>query len=416
MKTLRHLLTKYKSHNAMRPKALTSFFTTHASRSAARLATHSAFSNTPETSAMMRAGYHKNVIVHRAVNLIARAASSVPLVLYVRGKKVADHPLLSLLQQPNPFQGLNVLVESVISHLLISGNAYIEAISNTRSAKTPNTECNPPLELHTLRPERVRVVPGAFGLPRCYEYTVYTKTRRIDVNPLTGSSRLLHLKLFNPDCDWYGLSPLVAAAKAIACHNTVAQHNLSLLENGGRPSGALFFGRKNGMPLTDRQRENIRESVNTVCRGVQNAGQMLVLEGDVEWKDMGFSPKDMDFSDGKNTSAREIAQVFGVPPMLVGVPGDATFSNYREARLHLWEDTILPLLNRLINQLNAWLAPQFGESLKLAYDADQIPPLAAKRDMAWDRMNQCTFLTRNEKRVALGYPEIKGGGTLEVTG
>ena len=128
---------------------------------------------------------------------------------------------------------------------------------------------------------------------------------------------------------------------------------------------------------------------------------------------MGLSPKDLDFGEGKNMSSREIAQIFGVPPMLVGVPGDATFSNYREARLHLWEDTILPLLDRFVNQLNTWLVPQFGTHLRLSYDIDAIPALSAKREAMWERTNNCTFLTLNEKREAFGYPPIPEGNSLE---
>ena len=141
-------------------------------------------------------------------------------------------------------------------------------------------------------------------------------------------------------------------------------------------------------------------------QGIHNAGQIMILEGDFEWKEMGLSPKDMDFSGGKNMAAREIAQIFGVPPMLVGVPGDATFSNYKEARSHLWEDTVLPLLNRLINQLNTWLTPFFGDKLRLTYDANAIPSLEVKRERAWERVNACTFLDTNEKRAAVGYPPL----------
>lgn len=388
MKTLRHLFTKYKRPFYKKPKALTHLFTTH----------QTPFAPTNHAAAIQN-GYEKNVIVHRAVNLIARSTGSVPLVLYAHNKKVTHHALLTLLRQPNPFQGSNVFMESIVSHLLLSGNAYVEALNTQDEA--------PPSELHVLQPERVRVKPGAFGVPEKYVYSVQGQTRDIAVDPLSGQSSLLHLKLFHPSNDWYGLSPLTAARQAIACHNTVAQHNLSLLENGGRPSGALFFGGHKGATLSAEQRDTLHDNLSQMYRGSQNAGQMMILEGDFEWKEMGLSPKDMDFSEGKNVSAREIAQVFGVPPMLVGVPGDATFSNYREARLHLWEDTILPLLDRIINQLNAWLVPPFGNNLRLTYDADNIPPLAAKREIAWERMNQCTFLTTNEKREAMGCAPLK---------
>jgi Phage portal protein len=95
--------------------------------------------------------------------------------------------------------------------------------------------------------------------------------------------------------------------------------------------------------------------------------------------------------------------------MLVGVPGDATYANYREARLALWEDTILPLLDGVADRLNHWLAPRFGVGLRLAYDADSLSALAPRREAVWARVQGADFLTQDEKRAAVGYGPLKGG-------
>jgi HK97 family phage portal protein len=381
---------------------------TKASRLASLIATHTAHQPawTPARyDALSEVGYQKNVIVYRAVNLIARSIASVPFLLYEGDHEVDHHPLLTLLAKPNPSQGGNGFMESLISYLLLSGNAYIEA-----TAPSPS----PPQELHILRPDRMRVIPGTHGLAEGYEYQVAGNVRRVCVDPWSGQGPILHLKLFHPLNDWYGLSPLEAALKPIDLHNTVAHHNLCLLQNGGRPSGALLVKPhpKTGVPLTEAQRQHLRDSLQEIYQGTRNAGQIMILEGDFEWKEMGLSPKDMDFVEGKYVAAREIAQIFGVPPMLVGVPGDATFANYREARLHLWEDTILPLLDLVVSQLNLWLSPAFGPHLRLAYDTDAIPTLAAKREAAWEKIDGCAFLTLNEKRQAVGYAPVAGGDTL----
>jgi HK97 family phage portal protein len=147
-------------------------------------------------------------------------------------------------------------------------------------------------------------------------------------------------------------------------------------------------------------------------QGARNAGRPLLLEGGLDWKEMGFSPKDMDFLAAKLQSGREVACAFGVPPMLVGIPGDATYANYREARLALWEETILPLLDFLTDNLNNWLAPRFGESLRLSYDKDEISALSPRREETWARIAASDFLTANEKRAALGYGPIAGGDAL----
>jgi HK97 family phage portal protein len=351
-------------------------------------------------------GYQRNGIVYRSVSLIARSIASVPWLLYEGEKEIQAHPLLTLLEKPNPLQDGNSWMQAAVTTLLLSGNLYVEAVGPEDGAAD---------ELYVLRPDRMRVIPGSGGVPQGYVYTVNGQSKTIAVNPLTGFGPLLHIKLFHPLNDWYGLSPLEAALKPIDFHNTVANHNLALLQNGGRPSGGLFLkpNPQTGMTLSEEQRADLRESLKEVYQGTRNAGQIMILEGDFDWKEMGLSPKDMDFGEGKHTAAREIAQIFGVPPMLVGVPGDATFSNYREARLHLWEDTVLPLLDMILSQLNQWLACGFGPSLRLSYNSDAIPALALKREAEWEKINRCAFLTLNEKREAVGYAPLPEGDRLE---
>ena len=107
--------------------------------------------------------------------------------------------------------------------------------------------------------------------------------------------------------------------------------------------------------------------------------------------------------EARNGAAREIALAFGVPPMLLGIPGDNTFSNYREANLALWRQTVLPLAGRVIASLQNWLRPWWSDTLRLDIDKDQIEALSADRDALWKRINDAEFLTANEKRIATGY-------------
>ncbi|MCP4922937.1 MAG: phage portal protein [bacterium] len=283
--------------------------------------------------ALAEEGYQTNVIVYRSVNLISKGVSSVPWRLTKARQKGfcgASHPLLKVLQNPNPKQGGASFIESVISHLLLAGNAYVEVLQDGRGT---------PAELHALRPDRVQVVPGEDGTVAAYEYKVNGQSRLID------AKSVLHMRCFHPLNDWYGLSPLEACARSIDQHNCVASHNLSLMQNGGRPSGALIVG-TDSESLTEDQREELRENLQSLYEGSKNAGRTLILEGDFRWQEMGLSPKDMDFLEGKRMSAREIAQAYGVPPMLVGIPGDSTFANFKEARLHLWEES-----KRLMNRI-----------------------------------------------------------------
>ncbi|MBT4879664.1 MAG: phage portal protein [Alphaproteobacteria bacterium] len=345
-------------------------------------------------------GYQKNVIVYRAVTLIARSIAGVSWILYGGKHQLDSHGLLRLLNCPSPNQAGSALLESLVSHYLLSGNAYLEAVYPRRNSDVP-------VELHALRPDRMRIIPGRRGMPCAYVYRVNESERSIGVDPVTNKSPILHLKNFHPLNDWYGMSPIEAAARAIDQHNAVGSHNLALLQNGGRPSGALQI--RSQQPMTEEQRESLRQDLNEGYQGTGNSGRILILEGDFDWKEMGLSPKNMDFLEGKNVTAREIAQAFGVPPILVGVPGDATYANYREARYHLWEETILPLMELITAELNQWLVPQFGEDLRLDFDKEAIPSLVRRRESLWERLNQADFLTPNEKRAAVGYGPLPGG-------
>ena len=153
-------------------------------------------------------------------------------------------------------------------------------------------------------------------------------------------------------------------------------------------------------------------SWRTTYQGAVNAGRPLLLEGGLDWKAMSLSPKDMDFLEAKHTAAREIALAFGVPPMLLGIPGDNTYSNYQEANRVFWRSTVLPLASRIGAALTQWLAPAFGDGIRLVVDTDQIEALANDRAALWEQVSKAPFLTVNEKREAIGYgrsPVAKAG-------
>ena len=102
----------------------------------------------------------------------------------------------------------------------------------------------------------------------------------------------------------------------------------------------------------------------------------------------------------------------GVPPMLLGIPGDNTYSNYQEANRSFWRQTVLPLVNRTANALSAWLSPAFGEQLQLKPSLDRVEALSAERTALWQRLDSARFLTDNEKRAAVGYGPLAGSDVI----
>jgi len=255
-------------------------------------------------------------------------------------------------------------------------------------------------------------MPGKHGLPSAYRYTVGERHTDVAVDRLTGNSCILHLKNFHPLNDWYGLSPIEAAAYSIDQHNHAGAWNQALLQNGARPSGALIVRGENGQmgSLSEEQYQRIRQQIDDQFTGAENAGRPLLLEGGLEWKNMSLSPRDMDFISMKNSAARDIALAFGVPPQLLGIPGDNTYSNLQEARYALWEQTIIPMAEAICRSLSLWLAPQYGPGYELRINPDGISALGPRYQSIWERVERAGFLTDDEKRAAVGYPPLDGAG------
>ena len=363
-----------------------------------------------DLASLAREGFAKNAIVYRSVRMIAEAAASVPLYLFDGAQEIDEHGLLSLLARPNPMQCGPDLLEAWYGHLMVAGNSYLEAVSVDGNVR----------ELHVLRPDRMKVVPGPDGWPEAYDYAVAGQTLRFDQDG-EGVRPILHMALFHPLNDHYGLSPLEPAATGVDLHNAAGAWNKALLDNSACPSGALVYTAKDGQ-LTPEQYERLKAELEDSFQGAKNAGRPLLLEGGLDWKSMSFSPKDMDFIAAKHVAAREVALALGVPPMLLGIPGDNTYSNYAEANRSFWRQTVLPLVNRTAKALSAWLAPAFAGSienapstaptLELRPDLDAVEALSTEREALWARVQASDFLTLNEKRAAVGYGAVDGGDGL----
>jgi HK97 family phage portal protein len=318
-------------------------------------------------------------------------------VLHDRKGRFDVHPALDLLSRPNMTQSGAEFFESLYGQYLLTGNAYSEVAGET--------SLGGPAELFVLRSDRMSVVPGRDGWPVGFEYAVGAKKHRYTILP--DRPAILHIKAFHPQDDHYGLSPLQAAAMALDVHGAASRWTKSLLDNAARPSGAIVFKGADGMgALAGDQYARLVEELESNYQGARNAGRPMLLEGGLDWKPMGFSPTDMEFQQTKATAAREIALAFGVPPMLLGLPGDNTYSNYQEANRAFYRHTVLPLVSKVYAALAGWLSLHFEENIHIKPDLDDIPALASERETHWRRISQAEFLTNDEKRSLLGLPRL----------
>ncbi|MGB3555859.1 MAG: phage portal protein [Jannaschia sp.] len=344
-----------------------------------------------DTGTLTRTGFTGNPVGFRAVKLIAEAAAAVPLVYGDREARFDVHPVIDLMRRPNGAQGGAEWFEALFGQLLLSGDSYVEAVGGGGL----------PVELHVLRSDRMSVVPGPDGWPVAYDYAVGGRKHRFKVGEV---SPICHMRSFHPQDDHYGLSPMQAAATAIDVHNAASRWSKGLLDNAARPSGAIVHAGVEGM--SPDQFDRLAAELEANHQGARNAGRPMLLEGGLDWKPMGFSPSDMEFQKTKEAAAREIATAFGVPPMMLGIPGDATYANYVEANRAFYRLTVLPLVGKVAEALSYWLSTHAGEALRIEADRDRVPALQAERDAEWTRIANAEFLTAEEKRRMLGLPPL----------
>lgn len=359
--------------------------------------------STRDYEAFAKESYIQNAIAFRCIAMTAQAAASIPVLLNGKSGKVLDsHKVLDLLAKPTPGHTFEWLIEATATYLQIAGNAYIEAVGPDRKGVAPK-------ELWTLRPDRMKVIAGEQGMPAGYQYEANGAVVKWDVDPIDGHSNILHIKKFHPIDDWYGLSAVEPAAYAVDRHNEAGAHNMAVLQNGATPSGAMIFKPVKGPDGDQSAPKDIIQAaekrLNERYSGSRNAGRPLVLGGNVDWQSFGMTMEELQLTESKLDAARDICAAFGVPIELL-LPGNSTYNNKREAKLGFYEETVLPLHNRIFGHLNGWLLPRFGEDLELVPDLDNLEPLSLRREIRQEntvKLYESGLITRDEGRTALQY-------------
>jgi HK97 family phage portal protein len=355
------------------------------------------------TKAFIEEGYKKNVIIFRCINEIARAISSVKIEVHNEEGPIDNHQALSILSKPNPQESWSQFISHAFSDFMISGNMFI--LGNSDSGRFT--------EMWVLSPLLVDVVGGNSGLPDRFIYAKGTQQERVlPVNQVTGFSQIFHMKTYNPEDNFIGLSPLHSVSLSADVHNNGLAWNAALLENGARPSGIVTF---------EKDMEPDAASIARVKTwlksrfGFKNAGEPLVIHG-AKFEKTADSATDMDFLNAMKEVSKYIASALGVPLPLVD--NDASsFNNIEQAKERLWTDTVLPLLNDFLSSFGAWFLAQYGDDLKLAYDLDSIQALETLRSKRFEKaasMLRDGLGTRNEARRLLGYEEEQNSVSNEV--
>ncbi len=360
-------------------------------------------------------GLKASVWVYRCINRRANSVASVPW--YVEERKgdvwevVPNHPIAVLLDEPNPFMSGQSLVQYMVNHLDLGGNAiwHINRVQNA------------PVELWPIIPDpkRIKPIPDRQRYISHYEYTV-DPGDKIRLEP----EEIVHFRFIDPGNLYWGLSPLQVAARTVDTDVEAVNWNKISLQNRAVTDGVFAFDH----PLTEEQWEEARKMVREQHQGAGNARTPWVLGAGAKWNQMSLSPVEMDFLESRRFSRQEICAVFDVPTLLVGATEASTYNNYATARKAFWEDTMVPLLDDIREALNLALVPYWDPdlldpskqaNLRVMYDVSNIPALqenfTEKVGNARTLWQMGVPLNMINRRLELGFPEIPGGDEPRVT-
>lgn len=360
-------------------------------------------------------GYEKNVMVYACIRKIATACAGIEWELYNKRKggepvEVEDSPLLDLLAKPNPLQARAQFFEAMVSFYLLTGNTYVEA-----NRPSPNA---PPLELWTMRPDLVYVVPNKSGYVGKYVFDTGAIKKVFPVDVVSMQGNVLHIKTFHPTDIWYGLSPLSAGMIAVDQNNATNRSNLALVQNNSTPSGVVSVRETKSNAtgnLSKEQFDRLKDQIDDQFQPNKN-NKPILLEGGLDFKPIAWSPKEMEFLNNKRVTAEDICLIFGVPPEIMGL-GKTTYANYAEAMAAFYKNTILPLMDLIKTDFNNWLVPMYDQKkqMYLEYCKDDIEALQYLRDEKMKSLEALSYLQLNEKREAAGY-EPKPGWDVFIIG
>ena len=275
--------------------------------------------------------------VYSCVRILAEAVAGLPLHLYRytdngSKEKAIEHPLYRLLHdEPNPEMTSFIFRETLMTHLLLWGNAYAQIVRNGKGEV---------LGLYPLMPNKMSVDRDTDG--RLW----YTYTRSTDEAPtMKGSTVKLHPYdvLHIPGLGFDGLvgySPIAMAKNAIGMGIACEEYGARFFANGAAPGGVLEH------PGTVKDPQKIRDSWNSVYRGTGNAHKVAVLEEGMKYTPIGISPEQAQFLETRKFQINEIARIFRVPPHMVGDLEKSSFSNIEQQSLEFVKYTLEPWVIR----------------------------------------------------------------------
>jgi HK97 family phage portal protein len=337
-------------------------------------------------------GYGQNPTIYSCISLIADAFASVPLKVKVGDEIKKDHPLRTILDRPNPDEGGVEFRTAAASWILLTGNCFTEKLKVTAEK----------MELWNWQPYEMSVgYAKGMRMPKAYAFAKESADPKFwDIDPITGESDMLHWRRFNPSPKNSGMgqSPLMAGAASADQMNAAAKWRYNTFKNNAAPSGVLSTEQQ----IDSTKRKALESDLKKKQQGTNNARQIMLLGGGLKWQQVAMSPQDMDWLNGTKMLAQEICAVLRVPTQLIGLEGSQTYANFAEAKIGLYTQAVLPLLDLYVSELNRFFKNDF-EGATICYQTEDIEALEPLRRYRRTELLGTDVLTINEKRELLGY-------------
>jgi HK97 family phage portal protein len=370
-------------------------------------------------------GYRKNATVYSLVNIITKAATTIPFQVYEKRSdndlkrykaltsgtldsstmyqakmlqknalvEVKDTALHQLLDRPNAAQSYNSWLTELIAFGKLTGNRYVYGIGPDNG---PNQ--GKYTELYILPSQVVEIVSNGIMQP--------VKEYRIEYNGNYSmpADQILHIKDFNPYYDGtgshlYGQSPLRAGLRSLTTNNEAVTTGVKYLQN--QTARGVLMSEEGD--LNEVQAQQLKDKFRQQYQGSNNGGDVIITPKKLSWVNFGLNAADVSLIEQYNASIKDICNIFNVPVQLLNNTEASTYNNMKEAKKALYQNAVIPELVKLRDELNRWLVPMYGDNLYLDFDFTSIPELQEENDKVVQQLSAAWWVTPNEKRAVMNY-------------
>jgi len=380
-------------------------------------------------------GYQKNATIYSLINLITKAATTIPFQVYEKTSEndykrykaltsgimdaasiqkasilqknalveLQDTELHKILERPNPAQSYNAWLTELIAFGKLTGNRYIYGIGPDTGANVGKFT-----ELYVMPSQVMEIISNGIMEPVSQYKLEYNGTKYID------ASEICHIKDFNPYYDGtgshlYGQSPLQAGLRSLTTNNEAVQTGVKYLQN--QTARGLLTSEMGD--INEVQAQQLKDKFRRQHQGSDNAGDIIITPNKMSWINFGLNASDISLIAQYNASIKDLCNIYNVPVQLLNNTDSSSYNNMKEAKKALYQNAVIPELIKIKDELNRWLAPKYGDKLCIEFDFSVIPELQEETDKVVDQLSKAWWITPNEKRAAMNYGKDEENTTLD---